>query len=497
METSCKPAEPRDGTHAHGAGQASSVLSHPVKMPAHTVIRKPKQRPHLAASDMVACHVSAAKAVAQRRVHAQTQAHSSSHQPTVKDLVTRQDGTHAHGAGQASSVLSHPVKMPAHTVMRKPKQRPHLVASDMVACHVSAAKGVAQHRVHAQTQAHSTSHQPTVKHPVRRRLNTALGSGEEGMQPSKRMKQDVLHAQLKCEEPIPRSLNTVAEMRTWAAAQRDAVGANNNFDWSKASQEISACKTFHELYPILVRLKASIPPLRPQYTPGGRAIDQLDMKTMALLRGKQKRYYFAASTLPDGNCAVRSISRIMFGTQHRYQEIRVRMAIEAGINENSYIKDAHLTPGYASCPKIKSLLCHYTYDSRSWHDSKPDKLDFLGYRQIFRAELLLWSKDEAYLGVWPFHVASTVCRQPIRIAHPMPKDRNSIWNMYNRIIYPLHMQPDEIGGEESYIRITFTTANANKELATLQYQDINHFVPLMVPTPPMLATITSLDRTAT
>ena len=253
------------------------------------------------------------------------------------------------------------------------------------------------------------------------------------------------------------------------AKQRAAVGANNNYNWEVATQIILKCQNVQSLKDFLAKISKAVPPLQINYTRKQVDSDEIDNNTRGYMRQELRDKYVPIKTDTDGNCMLRSISRFLFGTEHRYQEVRVRMAIEAFEHAEWYVSRSHLAKGYKGpAGDDNEVLKFYLLeaDQRNTNDRKV-------LRKIFDEQLLRWSKDTVRLGMWQLHVASGMCGGCIEVVHPVLPENNTVSHIYNRKILPrqLRLQPT--------MRIMWTTTKKLQPGTPLLVGHINHFVPVV------------------
>ena len=100
-------------------------------------------------------------------------------------------------------------------------------------------------------------------------------------------------------------------------------------------------------------------------------------------------------TVGDGNCLPRSLSRLMFGVEHRHAEVRVRLTVEGALNRNRYLNNYYLRSGlgrdtqYTLCELYTSLCGAYD------HQNTPDDLT-----RIYNGDVYNTRVDGAYCGIF-------------------------------------------------------------------------------------------------
>ena len=162
----------------------------------------------------------------------------------------------------------------------------------------------------------------------------------------------------------------------------------------------------------------------------------------------------------DGNCFCRAISRLIYGNEDHYMEIRVRIVIEAVRKKQLHLNDRFLKLGQSPTLPNRSLSEMYSIYSQCYSHGKT-------VEEIYEEEVLTICQDEAYMGLWQIHQVANLLRRPVGIVYPM-NVRKDIRHDCNRIIRP--SEPTE--KEPIYILWTPMDVNADDHR-------VCHFVPLI------------------
>ena len=255
------------------------------------------------------------------------------------------------------------------------------------------------------------------------------------------------------------------------------VNPNANFDWSGATERIARMQRADVLIAYLNRLHREIPPLVMSFSPEGLPHDRLDEISEKFLSTEIRDQFYPVHIAGDGNCMPRAISRLIFGTQERFEEVRIRIAIEAALQERRYTSEWMITRGLESDVKIHGSSVVRYYMRLTPTCIAAEELGLVHFDEqtmstLFRQDLVRWAKEKVWLSMWQLHMASNVCGQTIRVVHPIPEKQHRDWHIYNRKIVPKNP-----GREQGSLQIMFTSTKENTLMPTLS--EINHFVPLI------------------
>lgn len=297
-------------------------------------------------------------------------------------------------------------------------------------------------------------------------MQTTQSEGGSGVDMSKGQSVDV-HVVQKSDVP-----------RNVGCAGPSKVNRNEDYNWSAATKHIEQrIKSADALRRYLQQLQQEIPPLVTRFTPEGVDGDRLDDTSVKFLSPDILKNWYPVQTGTDGNCMMRSISRVMFGTEKRYKEVRIRLAIEAMVHESRYLSETELMRGMGAKGNTTgtSLAWHYMGLTKTFVDEcKAGKVleNDATLSKLFQQELFRWSKNKVWLGLWQLHMASNVFRQTIELVHPISDKHHRDWHLFNRA-----MIPQNPGSEQRPLRIMFTSTGAKGSMPTLG--EMNHFVPLI------------------
>ena len=229
-----------------------------------------------------------------------------------------------------------------------------------------------------------------------------------------------------------------------------------NFDWMNLLEEMQKCYSYATLESALK--ERWLPPLKTNYKNTVMANDKVDGLSTFLYPSDGPERKVPITTVGDGNCLFRSFSHLVFGTEERHIELRIR-AIQEGIkNKNVYIDDEYLYKGSLRrhpTVTISDLYCMQTpsYENRLSKD------------RIYERDLVRIRQPRAWTGMFQIYQLSNVLKRVIRVVYP--EVSQMIREDMNRFIYPIEMTDID-----DTLDIMWTSSNN----VTL---NIDHFVPLM------------------
>lgn len=253
------------------------------------------------------------------------------------------------------------------------------------------------------------------------------------------------------------------------------------YAWTKELEHITLnMSDADELIAHLVQLSQEVPPLVTKFTPAGVLADQVDVQSVKCLSEDMLKKWYPVKTKTDGNCMARAISRILFGTEDRWAEVRIRIAIEAALHESRYLSEDELMSGLRPEQNTtkSTLAWHYMQQTSTFDEAyqagRVQAFDEATLSTLYKEDLLRWSKDTVWLGMWQLHMASNMCGRMIDVVHPIPDDKHRDWHLFNRTLVP-HEQV----AEQRSLRIMFTSTLTSSTATMPTLEQINHFVPLI------------------
>ena len=106
----------------------------------------------------------------------------------------------------------------------------------------------------------------------------------------------------------------------------------------------------------------------------------------------------------DGNCFPHTISYLLFKTENRYPEIRVRIIYEAVLNMAMYLDDNYVSNGAHNFYDRGTLPELYAQYSDNYNPHATFNME-----RLYQKEVLEIYQDGAYMGIWQiFQVVNVI-----------------------------------------------------------------------------------------
>ena len=115
----------------------------------------------------------------------------------------------------------------------------------------------------------------------------------------------------------------------------------------------------------------------------------------------------------DGNCFPRTISYMLFKTEHHHTEIRVCIIYEAVLNMEMYMDHNYVSNGAYNFYDHGTLPEQYAQYSDNYNPQATFNMLCL-----YKQEVLDTWKDGAYMGIWQIFQVVNVIRRPVTSVHP-------------------------------------------------------------------------------
>ena len=115
----------------------------------------------------------------------------------------------------------------------------------------------------------------------------------------------------------------------------------------------------------------------------------------------------------DGNCFPRTISYMLFKTEHRHTEIHVCIIYEAVLNMEMYMDHNYVSNGAYNFYDHGTLPEQYA----QYLDNYNPQATFNMLR-LYKQEVLDTCKDGAYMGIWQIFQVANVIKRPVTSVHP-------------------------------------------------------------------------------
>ena len=112
----------------------------------------------------------------------------------------------------------------------------------------------------------------------------------------------------------------------------------------------------------------------------------------------------------DGNCFMRSIFKLVFGTESHHLAVRVAIVFEAVIHKNYFLDDTYLS---GEIHGANSLPSQYAIYSESYNDVDTSSWNSRTLEDIYEHKVVSLTKSGCYCGMWQFYQAANVVERPI------------------------------------------------------------------------------------
>ena len=201
----------------------------------------------------------------------------------------------------------------------------------------------------------------------------------------------------------------------------------------------------------------------PNDTLSQKELNNLDLVAMYHMPNDMPPGLAPLQTGTDGNCFPRTISYLLFKTQERYTEIRVRLIYEAVKNIKYYLDDNYLSIGAHNFYTHGTLPEQYAQYSDNFNPHVTFNMT-----QLYKREVMDITTDGAYMGIWQIFQAANIFKRPICYVHPRIGNPN--------VREDLHRTAYCINGSfnnKSKLHIMWTPMQVNNDSRPC------HFVPLL------------------
>ena len=250
-------------------------------------------------------------------------------------------------------------------------------------------------------------------------------------------------------------------------------GTAKRFGWQSLYNKFQSCKTYKALEKVVLTECNNVPPL-PDFFIGEinityDVIDRVSQNYIprdSLTPAKFKCKYVPLMIEPDGNCLLRSLSRLTYGIESRHMEIRCRIVMDSMINIRNYTDHDYLVRGashtHQHCSHIGELYCDY-----SGVPNSPDANFTLSFIQsVFKKDIMRIRKENEWCDMWQIHSAANVLNCKIVMLFPTKNIRDDVRLDMHRAFWPESLNfVHEFG-------LLWTSLNEN----AMRY---NHIVPLV------------------
>ena len=234
--------------------------------------------------------------------------------------------------------------------------------------------------------------------------------------------------------------------------------------WKEFQRKMLRCQNFADIAEIVDSTK--IPDISLQRKTTMQPHDRKDRISQFLLPQDVDENLVPVMCMGDGNCLLRAISQLCFGTDDRYREIRCRMVIDAVKNISNHLNNEKLYTGAINRLPNMDIRNFYAYIVPLYDIVQPEEINEDTLLQIYQEEVKRIIKPKKWMSMCHIHWVSNAVGIPIRVVYPMfnMQDRN----YFNQFVYPLEKK-----NYSNDLTIMWTLTN-DVDL------NIDHFVPLML-----------------
>ena len=207
-------------------------------------------------------------------------------------------------------------------------------------------------------------------------------------------------------------------------------------NWQNRIAALSAINTFEEL--VTYVNNNPLPSFTNELndTVSQHEIHNLDMIALHHIPHDAPQRIAPISVEGDGNCFPRTISYLLYKTQNKYMEMRVRIVYEAITNMNAYLDNIYVSVGARNFYERGTLPGQYAMYSENYVPNDDNEVDV---DDLYKKEVMDIRKDGALMGIWQVFQASNVVQHPIRSVFPHIGNPNVIKDM-NRTVYCIDCQ---------------------------------------------------------
>ena len=240
--------------------------------------------------------------------------------------------------------------------------------------------------------------------------------------------------------PIQNSVQTPICSSTRNTQRHNTV---SRYDWVKLNRKFSNCATWNMLE-ATVKNEMDLLPSLPDCFAGDKAVDGDQVDTGArkdIPSDILQRFnvHYPICIVPDGNCFCRSISHLVYGSEHHHVEMRCRIVIDSVLNLNNYTDHDYLmrcaNHEHKNCSNIAEYYCCYSGVKSVGNRDQSLK----GIKSVFREDVLRICKIKEYCGPWQFHSAANVLSSKIFMVFPSRNIQSDVRTDYNHVFVPVKM----------------------------------------------------------
>ena len=117
----------------------------------------------------------------------------------------------------------------------------------------------------------------------------------------------------------------------------------------------------------------------------------------------------------DGNCFMRSISKLVFGSESHHLAVRAAVVFEAVIHKNYFLDNTYLS---GERPHANYLPTQYAIYLESYNSVNTSSWNSRTIEDIYEHEVVSLTKLGCYCGMWQFYQAANIAGRPILSIYP-------------------------------------------------------------------------------
>ena len=189
-------------------------------------------------------------------------------------------------------------------------------------------------------------------------------------------------------------------------------------------------------------------------------IDQLSLKVIDRDLG-----LWPIQVYGEGNCLPSSLSLIHYGTPNHKDEMRARIVVEGVLHKDKYLDEGHLVCGANKKKCDEKLASVFALYSEQY--TPGDVLTESVIERIYENELLEYTKNGTYSGIWQLAMAAFVLKRIVYSHYPTHLSP-SLVNHLGRCFVPVDCT--DICRTPAHIQWTYSHVVSGVP---------NHFVPLL------------------
>ncbi|WAR05668.1 VRTN-like protein, partial [Mya arenaria] len=190
---------------------------------------------------------------------------------------------------------------------------------------------------------------------------------------------------------------------------------NRDSIFKKLQAQLASCKTYKELDDKVRNMHRQQPELPEQneitFVFSKRPID----KTSVPLVKKEliDAGMYPTTIFGDGNCLPRCASLLVYGTEEKYTEMRVRIVLELVYQADKYLEDRYLKAGGSISKDVAKRFAMFSDKYTAQRLTKQT------IRHIFQSETLGICKSGAYMGIWQLASLANILMRKVISHYPI------------------------------------------------------------------------------